>query len=496
MTSEKHDHDKADQKNLDIDEKYRLLAENTVECIWLYDYENRQYRYISPSIYRLRGLTVEEAMTESLEDSLTPESLKKVEKGARTRLRRYLAGDKSDDVLYDISEYRQYRKDGSIVDVEISTCLLCDEQTGHIDVLGVSRDISEKKRLECDLNKEIRNKNKTIRKLEKSENKLVQLANELLEKNKILKSIVIKDELTNLHNRYFLDSRIMEEMQRSDRYGAPLTLIMFDLDNFKNVNDTWGHDAGDKVLMGIADIGAKSIRRCDTLARWGGEEFAILAPDTYAAGGARIAEKLRKAIGNIDFPGVGHVTASFGVGERHKEEPYALWFRRVDQALYRAKQQGRNRVMLCGDADGIPLATVRLNWKPEWACGIRSVDEQHRRLIELANDLMDLSMTDLQSKRTAVSLDALLDHIAAHFCHEEKVLELISYPDAARHASIHKELLAKATELKGKYLESTAKASSFFAFLLDDVVVGHLLVEDVQFFPYTMAYSDQCQSAD
>ena len=130
---------------LDLLEQYKLLAENTVECIWLFDLKNRCFKYISPSILNLRGSTVEEAMKEKLEDCLTPESMKKIKDQGLTRLPQFLAGNRSENIASSIDEFDQYCKDGSIKPIEISTKLILNNETGSVDVLGVSRDICNRK---------------------------------------------------------------------------------------------------------------------------------------------------------------------------------------------------------------------------------------------------------------------------------------------------------------------------------------------------------------
>lgn len=126
---------------------YKLLIENAVECIWLFNLQTMSFKYISPSITNLRGLTVEEVMNEKIEDSLTPESLKKIKKFHIDRLCKFMSGDRSENVISNIDEYNQYCKDGTIKTIEISTKFIVDEKTNTIDILGVSRDITRRKKI-------------------------------------------------------------------------------------------------------------------------------------------------------------------------------------------------------------------------------------------------------------------------------------------------------------------------------------------------------------
>lgn len=164
----------------------------------------------------------------------------------------------------------------------------------------------------------------------------------------LTEQMAITDELTGLYNRHFLEKSINSVITRSDRYNEPVTLIMFDLDFFKEVNDKWGHPSGDMVLRQTAAIAKDLIRSSDMLVRFGGEEFIVLMPHTVLSGGRSVAEKMREMIAQNEHPGIGPVTASFGVAERQKDESFESWYARADEALYRAKNSGRNMVSCSG----------------------------------------------------------------------------------------------------------------------------------------------------
>ncbi len=469
----------------ELAEKYQLLAENTVECIWLLDFTNMQFKYISPAITSLRGLTVEEAMKEKLEDSLTPESLEKVYKIAENYLSGILNDSGSEDTIASINEFRQYCKDGTIKDVEISTRFVKNEKENTIDVLGVTRDITERKKLEEKLRKEMNQKNEFIKKLKESKKELIQLTEELRLKNGIFKNAAITDKLTGLHNRYFFDQKVKEEFERADRYKIPVSLILFDLDHFKKVNDLWGHGVGDNVLKTVSKVVKGLIRKPDVFARWGGEEFVILMPQTTLEGAFIASEKLREEIGKLDHPSAGMVTASFGCAEWLKGESYESWFKRVDHALYRAKSEGRNRVIKCNDIEIKPFAFIRLEWRKEWECGNELIDSQHKELLDLSNIMIDASLTEKKVESLLEKFDKLLLHIVQHFENEEQVLKRLNFPETVRHSQIHKDLTLKALSLKEELIIGVLKPSAFFSFLVDEVIMGHLLAEDVKFFPFT-----------
>ncbi|MHB8886840.1 MAG: sensor domain-containing diguanylate cyclase [Methylovirgula sp.] len=166
----------------------------------------------------------------------------------------------------------------------------------------------------------------------------------LQEQAQELKFRATTDPLTGLSNRLKFDQAIAKELLRAERYKAPLSLILFDIDHFKDVNDGYGHLVGDKVLIQLSHLVSSRVRTTDVFARWGGEEFVLLVPglDAYMAG--QLAEKLRDAIAQITFEAVGNITCSFGVAEYTKDSTVDSLVARADEALYRAKINGRNRV--------------------------------------------------------------------------------------------------------------------------------------------------------
>jgi len=153
------------------------------------------------------------------------------------------------------------------------------------------------------------------------------------------------DKLTGIHNRLKLDDILEYEKKMFDRDQLPLSIIMFDLDYFKNVNDNYGHKRGDEVLKSVAKVVTANKRETDIFGRWGGEEFLLICHDTDIMGARNLAEKLRAAIEAYEFPEIISLTASFGVAEFEKYDSIVKVFDKADKALYEAKEQGRNRVV-------------------------------------------------------------------------------------------------------------------------------------------------------
>jgi diguanylate cyclase (GGDEF)-like protein len=163
------------------------------------------------------------------------------------------------------------------------------------------------------------------------------------------------DPLTGLFNRLKFDQTLSIEMSRSSRYGTPMCLVLYDVDHFKEVNDTYGHQIGDKVLMQLSRVVSSGIRDCDVLARWGGEEFVLMLPGCDAQMGHAAVEKLRTVVTQVSFDIVGNVTCSFGVAECADGDTAETLIARADDALYRAKVKGRNRVeTIAQPADASP----------------------------------------------------------------------------------------------------------------------------------------------
>ena len=168
-----------------------------------------------------------------------------------------------------------------------------------------------------------------------------------------MRDLTLHDQLTGAYNRLFLNEYIQKLIHAKNRYGSSLSCILIDVDHFKEVNDTWGHQVGDRVLVTLVGSIREQLRDADTITRMGGEEFLILLPETPLYAGLIVAEKIRRITQNIPFSGF-TVTISLGVCEIREKETFESAFRRCDNALYRAKERGRNRVEGCLDR---PFAT-------------------------------------------------------------------------------------------------------------------------------------------
>ena len=314
---------------------------------------------------------------------------------------------------------------------------------------------------------------------------LAQLNERILE----LERLVSTDCLTGLWNRAHFERLVDAELDRSLRYKQPLSLILIDVDHFKRTNDDFGHQAGDTVLRELALVANGAIRSADTIFRWGGEEFAVIATSTGYRGAGRLAESLRGQVAQHHFPGVGGISISLGVAEHIGVESAEEWFHRTDAMLYDAKAAGRNRVSVDtrGNSDTWAndkgAAALGLTWLEAYECGEPSIDREHRELFDLANALIQAATDCSGPDRIGPAFDRLLDHVARHFASEEALLESHGYARLDTHRRAHAGLLGRAHDLKAAVEAGQAKLGSVVEFLANDVVARHLFGADRDFFP-------------
>lgn len=168
---------------------------------------------------------------------------------------------------------------------------------------------------------------------------------QLSENNAYLKDLTVTDTLTGINNRRAFENSLSELILRSRRYNEVFSMLIFDIDDFKKLNDQYGHAMGDSVLVELVDRVTEVVRDVDTLCRWGGEEFTILMPQTSQMGAIKMAERCRSAIADEAFDEVGQVTISLGVTSYMPNDTERKLFKRADDALYEAKSQGKNCVV-------------------------------------------------------------------------------------------------------------------------------------------------------
>ncbi len=306
--------------------RYRLLAENTTDVIWVIDPETLRFLFVSPSAQELLAYSPEQLKELTFVDLLTPD-----EQDAQVALLRARAENfarQSDATVYrDEVTYR--RADGTPVWAETTSRYYWNETNTRAELQGITRDITERKHLE---------------------NKLQEQAT--------------TDALTGVINRRYFLEMARVEMKHSLWHHTPFALALIDLDNFKQVNDTYGHAAGDAMLVHFTKICKHSIRQVDVLARFGGDEFALLMPATDCAQSYAALERLRAnfAATTLQVQDLSlSITISAGIAIVHREQDtFDQVMERADRALYTAKGAGRNCVMVSeADCGAFPKALSR-----------------------------------------------------------------------------------------------------------------------------------------
>ncbi|MBN2673926.1 MAG: diguanylate cyclase [Deltaproteobacteria bacterium] len=445
------------------EERFRFIAENNQDVIWTMDLRTDSFTYVSPSIYTQRGYTPEEVMNTSPWDSLAPDSREKL-LALLAQLKEKWNPDNTQETLK-IVEVEQPHKNGGVVNTEIALSLHGDENGQLTSVLGVSRDITKRKKAE----EEIRH-------------------------------LAFYDGLTGLPNRQLLFDRLQQAVASARRRQKRVALLFIDLDNFKPVNDEYGHQLGDWLLKKASHRFKNLLRPYDTAARIGGDEFIVLLPDLESVSDAvEIAERIRRT---IDQPfhhaqsGVSlAISSSIGIAlfPDHAENEHSL-LRVGDDAMYNAKRSGRNQVKVISypAKPVVPIAeenhydtAMKLIWRPAFECGESQLDQEHRQLFQRANQVMHNAFhNETMSSELVASLDQLLLDIAAHFENEETILFNQSFPYLTEHTQKHHILLRRAEELKILASHEDIPIKELLDFLVVDVIAQHLLTDDKQYFPY------------
>ncbi|PWU27518.1 GGDEF domain-containing protein [Pseudomonas sp. RW407] len=196
---------------------------------------------------------------------------------------------------------------------------------------------------------------KQLRQLEKVARISDRYQDMMRDLNVALREASTHDPLTGIGNRRLLMERLREESERAQRHGKPYVLVILDIDHFKQVNDTWGHEVGDRVLVEIGCTMQAALRQYDLCGRWGGEEFLLLLPETALADAGQVIDRVRQDIRSLAVR-VGtealSVTASFGVAEYRLGESYSQTLSRADAALLEAKRSGRDKCVSSAVASG------------------------------------------------------------------------------------------------------------------------------------------------
>ena len=315
--------------------QYKFLTENMHDNVWILDVATLRFTYVSPTVFRMRGFTVDEIKASTIQELLLPQDRERISSLIQERIAEYRATDGSAALFY-TDELEQPCKNGSTIWTEIVSQFVRNPESGTIELWGVTRDIGARKQYEMEITR-----------------------------------LAFHDSLTNLPNRRSLFDRLERVIAESERSRKFVALLFIDLDNFKTVNDIYGHSAGDQLLIEAASRISACIREIDTVARVGGDEFVVLISglemDRQRAveGTRRIAEKIRSRLLEPFAVETGsqhaartlvehQCSASIGV---HlfvgRAEDVDRIVDKADTAMYAAKTGGRNAIAFSlADADG------------------------------------------------------------------------------------------------------------------------------------------------
>jgi diguanylate cyclase (GGDEF)-like protein/PAS domain S-box-containing protein len=306
---------------------YRHIVETTSEGVWVIDAEAHTV-FANEQIASMLGYRAEEMLGRHLFTFM--DDADRVLCASRLERRKHGTREQH--------EFKFQRKDGHSMWAMLATSPLLDDQGRYAGALAMVSDITVRKETERLLDQ-------TQRELEQH---VAERTQQLLEANRRLEQLATRDPLTGLLNRRALDERLEQEVSRARRHGAPLSALVLDVDHFKRINDSAGHQVGDAVLRHLSGLLVDLVRESDVVARYGGEEFVVLAPHTPRQGALVLAERVREATATSKHKSCswrGSVTLSVGVAEL-EPAPAASdsLIARADSALYEAKRQGRNRV--------------------------------------------------------------------------------------------------------------------------------------------------------
>ncbi len=284
------------------EDKFRSISASANDAIIMLD-NDEKVTYWNKSAENIFGYLREDVEGKNIHNLIIPERYRKKHLEGFEKFKATGTGN----IIRKAVEVEAIRKDGSEIPIELSLSAVMIN--GKWNAVGIIRDI-------------------TVRKQQEEE----------------IKQLAETDFLTNIYNRRIFLRFLEAEIYKAKRYSREFSLIMFDIDHFKAVNDTHGHDAGDYVLKTTVDVIKRNIRVSDIVARYGGEEFIIIQPETTIEGAKVSAEKIRTLIEQNNFDKVKRITISIGVTMFKENDTVNSIVKRVDEALYKAKNNGRNRV--------------------------------------------------------------------------------------------------------------------------------------------------------
>ncbi len=437
------------------EQNFRFMTDNTADVIWSMDIASGRQTYISPSIYNLLGYMPEEIINQPYESTMTSESAANFFAQLSEAIERWNQGTLTD--IRQVMEVDRVHKDGHLVYTEVVTTLHFNSEGNPVSLIGITRDITERK---------------------KAENEI--------------RSMAFKDPLTQLPNRRFLIDELQRILGQVTNRPKHMALLFIDLDHFKPVNDQYGHEIGDWLLIEVGKRMQLNVRSSDIVARIGGDEFIIFLPIISDENNAiTIAQKIKD---NLIMPFMIQdgtkiqISCSIGIAifPDHGDTANTL-LKKGDLAMYFAKASGKNKIQVYQDsqADNVTDKDIqmRLFWKKGYECGISQIDEEHKELFRLTSEVIsemmhkEITPVEFQNK-----FAEFMAHIQNHFEHEEKILSDCEYQELQQHKEIHKNLVARANTLYSDVIKNKITVGLLIDFMIEELVRGHILKEDRKFF--------------
>lgn len=315
------------------EEHFRMLAENMADIVWRAD-EQMRFTYINAADQRVRGFARADVVGTYVKDNLTQSGQDILEDKLRRRRELEISTNSGVALKYELP---MRHKSGGEVWIEMSSVPIYGSDGDIKGYQGVGRDVSARRQHEAILLQ--------------SQQQLETQLHEVAEEKSALQELATRDPLTGLYNRRFLDAALPREIARSERDAKQLAVIMMDLDHFKEVNDQYGHAAGDEVLRTLAELLKKGARESDLICRYGGEEFVAIMPSMSVDQALERVESWRKQLEDAlifcgDFKISVTLSAGIAVFPDHGNSPDPL-IACADEMLYKSKREGRNRISVC-----------------------------------------------------------------------------------------------------------------------------------------------------
>ncbi|WKY47650.1 diguanylate cyclase [Eubacteriaceae bacterium ES3] len=281
------------------------------------------------------------------------------------------------------------------------------------------------------------------------------------------------DPLTGLYNRRYLNEIVTELLTDSSSKNQHLCALMFDIDSFKRVNDTYGHLQGDQVLMLIGRILKDRFRSTDILIRWGGEEFLLLFSNMNLEQGERIAEELRKTIFDFHFINKERITCSFGVAEYFEAENYEHWLNRADYSLMRSKVDGKNRVTTWNGYLGLAEMLKELENNLRSAAD-NPITRAQQSMIDKGQSFLKSYAGSNGHSVDATAIRILFNEIETYLANESKLLKEINYPEIRLLESKNIHLIEKMNNFIFPLREKENDLNDMKFFIFGESVINHL----------------------